>query len=246
MGFGTRYYGSSSSGAGYQEYGSATTIQVPRAGNHTVADHEFELSRVVVQGDFGSSPSLLQTGLYRSGADIQLDTCATSVNAYTYYMEYKVSGVNGYNCATFGVAPTLETDFYAVAAYPAAGSGEWEWAILVGAGLGGGAFEPIGGSTAIPMVGEELNNDVGIQCQASSSATAGFYAYPLTWSSLADDWYVYFSTNGGNAQPITNPSNTVISDPTNTNLWSIPNVPFNQTTISHTPSSTCDTNHGNG
>lgn len=38
--FGTRYYGSSSTGAGAQEYGSATTIQVPRPGNHTVNDYE--------------------------------------------------------------------------------------------------------------------------------------------------------------------------------------------------------------
>lgn len=157
----------------------------------------------MVQGDFLSSPSLLQAGLYRSGADIQLDTCGTSVNEYSYFMEYKVSGVNGYHCGTYGVAATLAVDFYGVYAYPSDGSGEWAWAILHPNDAGFSGFEPIGGNTAIPMVGDELNNDVGTQCQASSSATGAFYAYP--WNSLADNWYGYFSTNGGNPQAITSP-----------------------------------------
>jgi hypothetical protein len=57
---------------------------------------------------------------------------------------------------------------------------------------------------------------------------------------------VYFLPDGSDPQPIVNNGNTAIAHPTNTNLWSIPAVPWNETAISHSPSSTCDTNHGNG
>jgi hypothetical protein len=217
---------------------------VPRWWNHTVADHEFELQRVVNQGTFNSGYSLIQTGLYRSGNSIQLDTCPLSVNEYTYFMEYKVAGSNSYNCANYGVAPTLQTDYFTTYAWPNAGSGEWAFGMNNGSGGGYFSGENIGSTTAIPMIGEELNNNVGTQCQASSSSVAGFYAYP--YPNLTDDWYVYFAPNAGSPAPIVNPANTVLLYATNTNLWSIPNVPFDQTTISHTGSTTCDTNHGNG
>jgi hypothetical protein len=239
--FGTRYYGSATGGNGFQQYGSAVTIQVPRAANHTVDSNEIDLERAVVQGDFGASPSLMQAGLYRSGTGSNLDNCPQSVNEYRYYDEYKVAGSNSYRCGTYDVAPALEVDLFAVYASPNQGPGDWTWDMGLPGG-GGFGVEAIGGSTAIPMVGEELNNNTGNPCQASSSTVAGFYAYPASQTSLDNAWYVYFATNGANPKPITSPGNTNLLLATNPNLWSIPNVPYNTTSISHTGNTNCDTN----
>jgi hypothetical protein len=178
----------------------------------------------------------------RTGPTAQLNNCQPSYNNYTYYMEY-IYG-NSATCNSYGVSPALDVNYYAVAAYPIVGTGYWLWIIDGPIGALAAGYEYLGQATAIPAVGEELNNTVGTQCQASSSSTAGFYAYP--YSIVPDAWYVYFQTDGGDPQPITNNSNTTIAVPTNTALWSIPAVPFNETTISHAPSSSCDTNHGNG
>jgi hypothetical protein len=242
--FGTRYYGRGTDA--FVEYGSGVTIQAPDPANHTVTEHEFELSRVEVQHGWGSNVPLLQTGLFRSGPAIELDSCGKAINQYQYYYEYNLTGnANGFNCHLWGQATPYEVDWYAVYSYPNDGSGQWAWGILQPSGtLVALGNQPIGGTTATPAVGEELNNNVGTQCQASSSTTGGFYAHPF--GSLADDWYVYFATNGGNIQPITNPNNTDRFAPTNSALWSVPNVPWDDTRITHQGDTDCDTNTGDG
>jgi hypothetical protein len=188
----------------------------------------------VNQGAFSATTSLIQAGLYRSGADHYLDTCGTSVNKYTYYTEYKVTGsVNGYTCALYGVASPLQEDFFTVSNDQQTGSGNWQW--FIGGpeyAIAYGIFN-IGSTTAIPMYGEEISSPTNDTCQ--TSGTAGFYGGSTAGFS---DWNVFFADNSGDLKPIVSPGNTDWASP-NPSLWSDPSLTPWPETISHTPASGC-------
>ena len=96
--FGTRYYNVA------QEYGGGVNLKTPSVGFWTVASNEFVLHRQVSQDEFSSTTGLIQDGLYRSGANLHLDNCALSVNAYRYYYEWKATGSSTFVCGLGPVA----------------------------------------------------------------------------------------------------------------------------------------------
>jgi hypothetical protein len=87
----------------FQKYGSSVSIEVPPS-DPAPNSQEFVLHRAVVQSDYGSTPGLVQLGVYRSGTGIQLDTCGARTG-WTFFGEWKSAGTanesSSYHCQLF-------------------------------------------------------------------------------------------------------------------------------------------------
>jgi hypothetical protein len=220
--------------AGPNNFGGKSNISVPaNSTTETVASNEILLHRVVTQGNGSAGVGLAQTGLYRSGPNTALDTCNTSVGAYTYYVETLYAGSGNYKCELYGNAPFNHDVNFKVAGD---GSGGW---------YASGQDQTTGGSyahtytaegfvTGFTAISTEMN-DVGNQV-ADGTTSAATYG---RGSNATPSWYVYQGSTGGSPHrvgsgetvqfPHTNPGSFGSSG-----TWSVPNVPT-PVTFKHSP-----------
>ena len=201
--FGTRFYN-------YQKYGSSISIEVPP---HDPAPNakEVVLHRNVVQSDYGTTPGLVQIGVYRSGSEIQLDSCG-SRSGWTFFGEWKAAGTaeeaSSYHCQLFSETNSGNNTVEHIWRSASTGANEWEMEINNSRVA---TYKPSFG-IGYPYVGGEIG---GLHVLPATSQTFGIYGGTRPWHS----W-----SGPGKASEfeITNNANTSIKQDTN---WYVGPVP---------------------
>lgn len=136
------------------EYGGGVSIKTPSLSQH-INQSEFVLHRAVAQSEYGSTPGLIQAGVYRSGQHLSLDTCGPSAGRYTKYLERKRRGtpntISSYKCQLFAVAGPGTTHRYDV--FSVAGDTN-HWKVEINNNLRGKFFVDF--NRAYPAIGGEI------------------------------------------------------------------------------------------
>jgi hypothetical protein len=211
---------------GPNNYGGRSNVTVPpNATTETVASNEIMLHRVVTQGNNSSGGvGLIQTGLYRSGPNVTLDACNTSVNQYQYYVENLVAGSGNYKCNLYGTAPFGHDEIFKVTGD---GSSNWQ---AGGADYQSGysytwGYGALGFPTGFTAISTEMN-------RASNTVADGSTSNVVYGGGAGSDpsWSVYKQPSYGGVHrvassetrqfPHTNPGSVGSSG-----TWSVPNVP---------------------
>lgn len=229
--FGTREYSFA------KRYGGQVNIRTPAIADESISNAEISLWRIVAQNTrtAGASIGLVQSGLYRSGAGAQLDTCGTSVNQYEMYTEVLKAGTNNYVCTVSGVA-TPGFDNQAGIFADDTTSNNWQAYVTSGSDSSGPFLDPtnVGFVTAYTAIGGEINGgSAGTLAKLSRTRTCYGCGVNDFDPLYGPGWYVYTNTSfdkGG--RQVTSPSTTSLYP--SSSGWTVPNVPT-PLTITHTP-----------
>lgn len=201
--FGTRTMSS-------ETYGSRVSINTPSSTYFQAAD-EFVLHRAVSQSGFnGASDGLVQAGIYRSGASIQLDNCGSTAGGYYRYTEYKAFGTGQpYVCQVLysagALTPGMNLSFEV---YRTATTSTWSAMIN---GVVRGTFS-VAFNTAVAQMGGEIadvDND-------RTTVTAAQYGPSGTMG-----WSYYASPNRSGATAVTS---ATLASPRDA-WWNVPQPP---------------------